>query len=73
MTEKTKNETDLAVNHERDKQQTQVRIPGPDEILEAVRKGYRQAVREHRAFGLPMVFWKDGKVVWIPADELPEV
>jgi predicted ABC-type ATPase len=52
---------------------TEIVTPGPDEILEAVRKGYIQAVREHRAFGQPMVFWKDGKVVWVPADELPDV
>ncbi len=50
-----------------------VKIPEPEEILEAVRKGYRHAVREHRALGRPMVFWRDGKVIVVPPKSLPNV
>ncbi len=73
MANKIKKQARSSVNKESEDQPIQVRIPDADEIIAAVRKGYIQAVREHRAFGLPMVFWKDGKVVWIPSGELPDV
>lgn len=36
---------------------------------------YRRTVLRHRSQGLPLVAWRDGRVVEIPADEveLPEV
>ena len=39
-------------------------------FLEALRQAYRDAVRDHRAKGVPMVFWENGKVVEVPADQL---
>lgn len=45
----------------------------PELILEALRKSYREAVRLHRAYGVPMVFWENGKVVEVPADQLEDV
>lgn len=36
----------------------------------AMRKAARQAVREHRDEGLPLAMWRDGEVVWVPAEEL---
>ena len=44
----------------------------PELIVEAVRRGVRQAVREHKLLGLPMVGWENGRVVEIPADQLPD-
>ncbi|MGA2134714.1 MAG: hypothetical protein ABSH50_20710 [Bryobacteraceae bacterium] len=44
----------------------------PEIILEALRQSYRDAVRLHRAYGVPMVFWENGKVVEIPADQLED-
>jgi hypothetical protein len=29
-----------------------------------------RAVEEHRRAGVPLVFWRDGKVVLVPAEEL---
>ena len=39
-------------------------------ILEAIRKGAREAMKRHIAGGVPMVSWKDGKVIEIPVEEL---
>ncbi|HEX4955185.1 MAG TPA: hypothetical protein VF017_17480 [Thermoanaerobaculia bacterium] len=39
-------------------------------IDEALRKATRQAVLEHKREGLPMAVLKDGKEVWVPAQEL---
>jgi predicted ABC-type ATPase len=44
----------------------------PEPILAALRQAYREAVRQHRASGVPMVFWENGKVVEIPADQLED-
>lgn len=39
------------------------------EVDEAVRQGVRDALLEHKREGLPVVIWRDGKVVWISAEE----
>jgi hypothetical protein len=39
-------------------------------IEEALQQAFLEAVRQHRMNGVPMVFWKDGKVVEVPADQL---
>ncbi|MCP3960995.1 MAG: hypothetical protein GY719_24380 [bacterium] len=36
----------------------------------ALEKAARQAIREHKEEGLPLAMWRDGKVVWVPAEEL---
>ena len=41
-----------------------------DEISDAVCKAARQAVIEHALLGYSVPFWVDGKVVWIPPDEI---
>jgi len=43
-----------------------------DAIDGAMRKAARQAIEEHRREGLPLAMWRDGKVVWVPAEELAE-
>ena len=30
----------------------------------------RDAVLQHKQKGLPLVVWRDGKVAWIPPDDL---
>jgi hypothetical protein len=50
----------------------------PDRILRtqgelidaALRKGVREALERHKALGKPVVIERDGKIVWVPADEL---
>jgi hypothetical protein len=37
----------------------------------AFRRAFRKAVLEHRRAGVPMVFWEDGKIVHVPADQVP--
>lgn len=36
----------------------------------ALETAVRQAIREHKEEGLPLAVWRDGKVVWVPAEEL---
>lgn len=43
------------------------------EIEEALARAYRRAVQQHRQNGVPMVFWEDGKIVEVPADQLPDL
>jgi hypothetical protein len=42
-------------------------------IEEAVERAYRRAVRQHRQNGVPMIFWENGKIVEVPADQLPDL
>ena len=42
-------------------------------IEEALERAYRKAVRQHKQNGVPMVFWENGKIVEVPADQLPDV
>jgi len=40
-------------------------------IQAALDRAFRNAVLEHRRAGVPMVFWENGKVVHVPADQVP--
>ena len=40
-------------------------------IQRALDRAFRKAVLEHRRAGAPMVFWEDGKIVHVPADQVP--
>ena len=40
-------------------------------IDEAARKAVRHALLMHKRAGNPVASWKDGKVVMIPAEEIP--
>ncbi len=42
----------------------------PEPILQALREAYYDAIRLHLAYGVPMVFWENGKVVEIPPEQL---
>jgi hypothetical protein len=47
------------------------RIFEDDALIErALRKGVRDALRMHKAAGNPIPDWRDGKLVWIPPEEI---
>ncbi len=33
----------------------------------------RQALRQHKRAGNPIAIWRDGHVVWIPPEEIPDI
>jgi hypothetical protein len=39
-------------------------------IDDAMDQALVEAIERHRRAGVPMVFWEDGKSVWVSADEL---
>ncbi len=39
-------------------------------IDEAMNEAVRDAVRQHQRMGLPLAVWRDGKTVWLYAEEL---
>ena len=39
-------------------------------IDEALRQGVREALRRHKERGNPVVIERDGKIVWVRAEEL---
>ncbi len=48
------------------------KLLGDSQRLDAVlRKAVHQALRQHKLAGNPIVVWHDGKVVWIPPEEIP--
>jgi len=42
-------------------------------IEEALERAYRRAVKQHRQNGVAMVFWENGKIIEVPADQLPDL
>ena len=53
--------------------------PDIDEILKdsravtnAMRKGVAEEIRRKKALGYPVVIWRDGEVVEVPAEDIPE-
>lgn len=41
-----------------------------DTIAKALAKAVRDALRKHKQAGNPVAAWRDGKVVWIPPEEI---
>jgi len=41
-----------------------------ERIERALRRGVREALIRHKKLGQPIVIWRDGKVVWVPAEEI---
>ena len=48
----------------------EARMRDNDRIRQALRKSIQDALREHKLLGYPIVVWKDGKVTWIPPEEI---
>jgi hypothetical protein len=40
-------------------------------IERALQGAVRQALRRHQEAGYPVATWRDGRVVWVPAEEIP--
>jgi predicted ABC-type ATPase len=43
------------------------------DVVEATAAGVERARRIHKALGLPIVIWRDGRPVWVDAEPLAEV
>ena len=41
-----------------------------DKITQALKKAGKQALLKHKQNGNPIATWQDGKVVWIPPEEI---
>jgi len=41
-------------------------------ILRALRQSVREALLDHKRARNPVAIWRDGRVVWIPPEEIPE-
>jgi hypothetical protein len=55
----------------RKKPQTAAEILGDAAGVEAaVQAAVRDALIQHKRAGNPIVVWEDGRVVWIPAEEI---
>jgi hypothetical protein len=48
-------------------------ITNEEVVVEAIRKGTREAMKRHIAAGVPMVSWEDGKMVEIPPEKLAQM
>ena len=40
-------------------------------VEKAVQEAVREALLDHKRAGNPVATWKDGRVVWIPPEEIP--
>lgn len=41
-------------------------------ILRAMQQAVREAVWQHKLAGNPVAVWRDGQVVWIQPEDIPE-
>ncbi len=46
------------------------RLSDSDFIVKAVHEAAKRTLEDHIRTGDPIAGWRDGKVVWIPADEI---
>jgi hypothetical protein len=46
------------------------RVQNTPLMLAALRRGAQAALRQHKLLGYPIAVWQDGKVVWIPPEEI---
>jgi len=60
---------------ESDSESRSVKKVDEDEVLRkidiGVRRGVARALEEHRRAGRSIVVWQDGKIVWIPPEQIP--
>jgi hypothetical protein len=52
------------------KDPNRIMLEEPHLIDEALAEGVRDALLRHRERGLPVVIQRDGKIVWVSAEEL---
>jgi hypothetical protein len=41
-------------------------------VGEAMRRAVRRALARHKRLGQPVVVWRDGKVVWLSPEQIPD-
>jgi hypothetical protein len=42
----------------------------PEHLIAAAGRAVKDALREHKLKGSPVGIWQDGKVVWVPPEEI---
>jgi hypothetical protein len=47
------------------------RVDDIDRILIEMQRAVREALARHKLAGNPVPVWEDGRVRWIPAEEIP--
>ena len=47
------------------------RVDDIPRILEALQQAVQEALQRHKRDGNPVAVWRDGRVVWIPPEEIP--
>ena len=48
------------------------RVEDDDKILFEMRQAVREALGQHKRAGNPVAVWRDERVEWIPAVQIPE-
>lgn len=48
------------------------RVADTDRILSEMAQAVREALAEHRRAGNSVAVWRDGRVAWIPAAQIPD-
>ncbi len=48
------------------------RVEDIEAILKAMTEAVREAVWRHKRLGDSVAIWRDGRVVWLSADEIPD-
>ncbi len=48
------------------------RVSDLPRILHEMSQAIREALAQHRRAGNPVAVWRNGRVEWIPPDEIPE-
>jgi hypothetical protein len=57
----------MSANHQTDLGE---RLRNSDLVQQAITTAVREAVRRHKLLGHPVATMRDGKVVWVPAEEI---
>jgi hypothetical protein len=45
-------------------------LADPRSIEKALQKAVQEALLQHKAAGNPVAVWRDGRVTWVPAEEI---
>jgi hypothetical protein len=48
------------------------RVSDTDRILYELRQAVREALAQHRRAGNPVAVWRNDRVEWIPAEDIPD-
>ncbi|MFB2894532.1 hypothetical protein ACE1CI_16605 [Aerosakkonemataceae cyanobacterium BLCC-F50] len=52
------------------KDQLLISLSDEEKVTQALAKAVKEALRKHKQTGNPVAAWRDGKVVWIPPEEI---